>query len=186
MSGRLHGMTASAECGSMDEWFVAHVASAAPRFLVPWLKHLGGSVQIFTHMRQRRKKSPVRVESFPGYLFVNLPDTITWGNVRELPGLIRWLSVDGRRPTALRSQEVQRIADFHSLFFMEDSPALTKVTFPVGTIVKIMAGPFTSFEAVCLEDDGIYVKVNVSIFGRSTLTTMKRSDVAAGAAPVYS
>jgi len=71
----------------------------------------------------------------------------------------------GKKPTPLRSEEVQRI-----MKRMEEEAPKIKVTFRPGQRVRIVDGPFTDFVGTVddIDMDKSKVRVLVAFFGRDT------------------
>ena len=102
---------------------------------------------------------------FPGYILVEMLMTDdSWYTVRNTPGVTGFVGM-GRRPTPLRSEEVQRI-----MKRMEEEAPKIKVTFRPGQRVRIIDGPFTDFVGSVddIDMDKSKVRVLVAFFGRDT------------------
>ena len=102
---------------------------------------------------------------FPGYILVEMIMTDeSWYVVRNTPGVTGFVGM-GNKPTALRSEEVQRI-----MKRMEAEAPKIKVTFRPGQRVRIIDGPFTDFvgSVADIDMDKSKVRVLVAFFGRDT------------------
>ena len=102
---------------------------------------------------------------FPGYILVEMLMTDdSWYAVRNTPGVTGFVGM-GKKPTALRPEEVQRI-----MKRMEEEAPKIKVTFRPGQRVRIIDGPFTDFVGSVddLDMDKSKVRVLVAFFGRDT------------------
>lgn len=109
---------------------------------------------------------------FPGYVLVkvalfdeerNIRER-AWYFIKDTPGTIGFIG--GECPVPLRDSEVQDILDQ-----AEDKTdsAKPKISFEPGETVKIIDGPFVSFNGLVeeVDPDRGKIKVSVSIFGRA-------------------
>ena len=120
-------------------------------------------------MRGGKKKTKEKT-FFPGYILLNADMTNELQHmVNGLPSVIGFLTTGtGDDPTPLRPEEVRRIlgkqAEAES---MGEQP---EIPFKVGDPVKVVDGPFDSFNGFVEEvyPEKMKVKVMVSIFGRKT------------------
>lgn len=104
---------------------------------------------------------------FPGYIFVNMAlDEGTWHLVKGTPKVTGFVG-GSTKPPAVPETEVQRITQQMAVGAEKPKP---KVNFIEGESVRVIDGPFSSFNGTVEEinlDKG-KVKVLVSIFGRPT------------------
>ena len=113
------------------------------------------------------KKRVLERKFFPGYILIHMEmNDDTWLLVRKTPGITAFIG-PRRKPTPISQEEVDRI-----LTKAEESKAkpAPKVTFEKGESVRVIEGPFINFNGNIEEiylDKG-KLKVNVSIFGRTT------------------
>ena len=87
----------------------------------------------------------------------------------DLPSVIGFLTTGtGEDPTPLRKEEVQRILG--KMDRAEERGEKPEIPFKAGDPVKVVDGPFDSFNGFVEEvyPDKMKVKVMVSIFGRKT------------------
>lgn len=104
---------------------------------------------------------------YPGYVLVEMEmDDYTWHVVRSTPRVTGFVGT-GQTPSPLSEEEVQNI--LHRVTTSADKPK-PKLTFDRNEQVKIVDGPFASFEGVVEEVnmERNTLKVSVTIFGRST------------------
>jgi transcription termination/antitermination protein NusG len=122
------------------------------------------------------KKVQTATRFFPGYILVEIeteagadgskiPDG-TWHLVRNTPKVTGFVG-SGHRPIALTQEEADQI--FVQVKESIEKPK-PKYTFERGESVRIIDGPFSSFQGVVDEVnlDRNTLKVMVTIFGRST------------------
>ena len=106
---------------------------------------------------------------FPGYILIEaaLVGEITH-ILKNIPNVIGFLESEGDNPTPLRQSEVNRILG--KVDELAESDEEITVPFYVGETVKVIDGPFNSFNGVIEEvnDEKKKLKVMVKIFGRKT------------------
>ncbi|MBU8891650.1 MAG: transcription termination/antitermination protein NusG [Bacteroidales bacterium] len=106
---------------------------------------------------------------FPGYILI---EAILVGEIthilKNIPNVIGFLESEGDRPTPLRQSEVNRILG--KVDELAESDEEINVPFYVGETVKVVDGPFNSFNGIIEEvnDEKKKLKVMVKIFGRKT------------------
>jgi transcriptional antiterminator NusG len=117
-------------------------------------------------LRQGQKVTSQR-KFFPGYILVEMEmNDETWHIVNSTPRVTGFLGAGGK-PQPMPPREVEAIR--HQIEEGIERPK-PKVLFNVGDAVRVIDGPFASFNGVVsevLEDKG-KLKVSVSIFGRPT------------------
>jgi transcriptional antiterminator NusG len=110
---------------------------------------------------------------YPGYVLVEMqttdkggPSDRAWHLVKNTPRVTGFVG-SGQNPTPLSDEEVQQIV--YRVSTAADKPK-PKLSFEKGESVKIIDGPFTSFNGVVddVNTDRSTLKVMVTIFGRST------------------
>ena len=106
---------------------------------------------------------------FPGYILIeaNLVGEMTH-ILKNIPNVIGFLESEGDNPTPLRQSEVNRILG--KVDELAESDEELNVPFYVGETVKVIDGPFNSFNGVIEEvnEEKKKLKVMVKIFGRKT------------------
>ena len=113
------------------------------------------------------KKRTLERKFFPGYILTHMEmNDDTWLFVRRTPGITAFIG-PRRKPSPISQEEVDRI-----LTKAEESKAkpAPKVTFEKGEGIRVIEGPFINFNGVIeqINLDKGKLKVNVSIFGRTT------------------
>ncbi len=104
---------------------------------------------------------------FPGYILVEMEmNDETWHVVKDTPQVSGFLG-SGGKPRPMRAMEVEALKQQIEEGVERPRP---KVMFDVGDAVRVMDGPFASFNGVVEEvmEDKAKLKVSVSIFGRPT------------------
>jgi transcriptional antiterminator NusG len=103
---------------------------------------------------------------YPGYVFANIDlDTDTWHKIQSLPKVSRFIG-ESKKPTPLSEKDINLIIAKTE----QKAAPKPKIYFDVGESVRITEGPFANFTGVVEEYDMVHgtLKLNVSIFGRST------------------
>ncbi len=113
---------------------------------------------------------------FPGYVLakMDMSDQI-WHLVKDTPKVTGFLG-GGNKPVPISEKEAVRLMT--QLKEGIEKPRAA-ITFEIGEKVKVMEGPFASFEGMVEEIDEAKgrVKVSVSIFGRATPVELEFSQV---------
>jgi transcriptional antiterminator NusG len=106
---------------------------------------------------------------FPGYILI---EAVLVGEIthilKNIPNVIGFLESDGDNPTPLRQSEANRILG--KVDELAESDEEINVPFFVGETVKVVDGPFNSFNGIIEEvnEEKKKLKVMVKIFGRKT------------------
>ncbi len=113
------------------------------------------------------KKRVLERKFFPGYILIHMEmNDDSWLFVRTTPGITAFIG-PRRKPSPISQAEVDRI-----LMKAEESKAkpAPKVNFEKGESIRVVEGPFVNFNGAIEEvyTDKGKLKVNVSIFGRTT------------------
>ncbi|MDQ3398049.1 MAG: transcription termination/antitermination protein NusG [Deinococcota bacterium] len=137
--------------------------------------------------REGGKKEVVRRKIFPGYVFVQMdlgdnPDepNEAWEVVRNTPGVTGFVGT-ATRAVPLSREEEARMMGTMGITGTKEKPKV-RVSFNVGDMVQVTAGPFADFNGVVseLNPERGKVKVLVSIFGRETPVELDFSQVVKG------
>ena len=122
-----------------------------------------------TEVRRGRKVDAER-KFFPGYVLVkmDLTDEI-YHLIKNTPKVTGFLGPGGK-PQPITEAEAARILSTKEEAAAAAPKAQVKVDYEIGDAVKVLDGPFASFNGVVeeLDFDRGRVKVSVSIFGRAT------------------
>jgi len=112
---------------------------------------------------------------YSGYVFANVDlDMSVWHKIQSLPKVSRFIG-ENKKPTPLTDKDINTILEKAA---NKEAPK-PKVSFDVGESVRITEGPFNNFTGVVEEYDMVHgtLKLNVSIFGRSTPVEITYSQV---------
>lgn len=112
---------------------------------------------------------------YSGYVFANLDlDTELWHRIQSLPKVGRFIG-ESKKPTPLSEKDINLILE---KVYNKAAPK-PKISFEEGENVRITEGPFANFTGIVEEYDMVrgLLKLNVSIFGRSTPVEILYSQV---------
>jgi transcription termination/antitermination protein NusG len=119
---------------------------------------------------RRNKRVETSRNVFPGYVLakMNMTDDV-YHLVRNTPKVTGFLGPQGK-PQAISEAEATRILSQKLEAPVSGAKAKKKVDFDIGDTVKVLEGPFASFNGMVeeIDYDRGRVKVGVSIFGRAT------------------
>ena len=113
------------------------------------------------------KKKESKRKFFPGYILVNMDlNEESWYIVKNTPKITGFVG-GGMNPPPIPESEVKRITQQIAEGSLKPKP---KAVFEKGEGVRIIDGPFTSFNGIVEEvrPEKGKLRVSVSIFGRST------------------
>ena len=165
----------------MARWYIIHAYSGFENkvrdAIVAEAERLGLSALVeqvevptepVTELKRGKRVQSERT-SMPGYVLgkLSLTDDV-YHLIRNTPKVTGFLGVAGK-PQAIRESEAMRM-----LNSKEEAAARPKqeirVDYEIGDAVKVLEGPFASFNGIVeeLDFDKGRVKVSVSIFGRPT------------------
>ena len=169
-------------------WYVVHVFSGSEKKMAQaileqatanGLEDQIADVMVPTEeVVEVRRGAKVQAERkfFPGYILVNMELTdAAWSVVQSQPRVTGFLGGKGR-PVPITNAEAERL--IKQLDEGVERPRST-LSFDVGEEVRVIEGPFESFNGVVEEadDEKERLKVSVSIFGRSTPVELEYSQV---------
>jgi transcriptional antiterminator NusG len=119
---------------------------------------------------KRGKKIQVERKFMPGYVLAKLAlNDDVYHLVKNTPKVTGFLGPNGK-PQAISEAEAARILSTREEAAAAAPKQRVKVDYEIGDAVKVLDGPFASFNGVVeeLDFDRSRVKVSVSIFGRAT------------------
>ena len=166
----------------MSRWYIIHaysgfenkvkesiLADAARMGLEPQVEAVEVPTEKVTEIRRGKKVTSDR-KFFPGYVLakLNLNDDV-YHLVKNTPKVTGFLGPNGK-PQAISEAEAARILSTREEAAAAAPKQRVKVDYEIGDAVKVLDGPFASFNGVVeeLDFDRGRVKVSVSIFGRAT------------------
>lgn len=114
---------------------------------------------------------------FPGYVLAKLDlDDNVWHLIKDTPKVSGFLGSGGNKPVPISEAEAQRIINQVQEGIDRPRPS---VVYDIGEEVKVIDGPFASFNGLVeeIDEEKAKLKVSVSIFGRSTPVELEYSQV---------
>jgi transcriptional antiterminator NusG len=165
--------------GAAKRWYVLHVYSGFEGKVAEAIREKARKQGIEDHIEdimvpteevveiKRGKRENTERKVFPGYVLakMQMSDEI-WHLVKDTPKVTGFLGA-GNKPSPISEKEAERL--IQQLKEGIEKPR-SAINFDIGEKVKVMEGPFASFEGVVedIDEDKGRVKVSVSIFGRAT------------------
>jgi len=166
----------------MARWYIIHaysgfegkvrdsiMAEATRMGLEQLVEQIEVPTETITEAR-RGKKIAVERKFMPGYVLakLNMNDDV-YHLVKNTPKVTGFLGSMGK-PQAISEAEATRMLNSKEEAAASPTKQKIKVDFEIGDSVKVLDGPFASFNGVVeeLDFDRSRVKVSVSIFGRAT------------------
>ena len=119
---------------------------------------------------RRGKKVSVERKFMPGYVLAKLSmNDDVYHLVKNTPKVTGFLGPNGK-PQAISDSEAARMLNSKEEAAANAPKQTIKVDYEIGDSVKVLDGPFASFNGIVeeLDFDKAKVKVSVSIFGRAT------------------
>ena len=113
---------------------------------------------------------------FPGYILIKMiMNDDTWHLVKNTPKVSTFLGSKGM-PIPISNTEAAKISEQVLQGIQKPRPS---VEFEIGEVIKVIDGPFASFDGMIeqIDEDKSRIKVAVSIFGRSTPVELEYSQV---------
>ena len=167
---------------TMSRWYIIHaysgfenkvkdqiLADANRLGLAGLVESVEVPTEKVTEIRRGKKVTSDR-KFFPGYVLAKLTMTDdVYHLVKNTPKVTGFLGPNGR-PQAITEAEAARILSTREEAAAQAPKQKVKVDYEIGDAVKVLDGPFASFNGVVeeLDFDRSRVKVSVSIFGRAT------------------
>jgi transcription termination/antitermination protein NusG len=166
----------------MSRWYIIHaysgfenkvkeqiLADAARMGLDNQVEAVEVPTEKVTEIRRGKKVTSDR-KFFPGYVLakLNMSDDV-YHLVKNTPKVTGFLGPNGK-PQAISEAEAARILSTKEEMASAAPTKKIQVDYDIGDQVKVLDGPFASFNGTVeeLDFDRSRVKVSVSIFGRAT------------------
>ena len=166
----------------MSRWYIIHaysgfenkvkdsiLAEAARMGLEPQVEAVEVPTEKVTEIRRGKKVTSDR-KFFPGYVLAKLTmSDQVYHLVKNTPKVTGFLGPNGK-PQAISEAEAARILSTKDEMAAAAPSKKIQVDYDIGDSVKVLDGPFASFNGTVeeLDFDRSRVKVSVSIFGRAT------------------
>jgi len=166
----------------MSRWYIIHaysgfenkvkdsiLAEAARMGLEPQVEAVEVPTEKVTEVRRGKKIQSER-KFFPGYVLARLTmSDQVYHLVKNTPKVTGFLGPNGK-PQAISEAEAARILSTKEEMAAAAPSKKIQVDYDIGDAVKVLDGPFASFNGTVeeLDFDRGRVKVSVSIFGRAT------------------
>ena len=166
----------------MSRWYIIHaysgfegkvrdqiMADATRMGLDRLVEAVEVPVETVTEVRRGKKVQSER-KFFPGYVLAKLEmNDDVYHLVKNTPKVTGFLGPNGK-PQAISDGEAARMLNSKEEAAANAPKQQIKVDYEIGDSVKVLDGPFASFNGIVeeLDFDKAKVKVSVSIFGRAT------------------
>jgi transcription termination/antitermination protein NusG len=170
-------------------WYVLHVYSGFEKKVAGSIKEQAeqkGMGPLFEQVlvpmdnvvetRKGNKKVNAERKFFPGYVLAKMEMTDeTWHLVKNTPKVTGFLGGRGR-PSPITEGEADRLLRQIKEGIEKPKPS---ITYEIGEQVRVIDGPFTSFNGMVeeVDEEKTRLKVSVSIFGRPTPVELEYGQV---------
>jgi transcriptional antiterminator NusG len=112
---------------------------------------------------------------YSGYLYFEATSKLNDDDLKGIAILPNIMGMGGdRTPVLLRENDIRRILKDDSL---ETHVESKKLKYTKGEIVKVIEGPFSSFDGVISEIKGDKVDIEIKIFGRNTAVSLTLNQI---------
>ena len=175
----------------MSRWYIIHaysgfenkvkdaiLADASRLGLESQVEAVEVPTEKVTEVRRGKKVTSDR-KFFPGYVLAKLSmSDDVYHLVKNTPKVTGFLGPNGK-PQAISEAEAARILSTKEEMAAAAPSKKIQVDYDIGDSVKVLDGPFASFNGTVeeLDFDRSRVKVSVSIFGRATPVELEYSQV---------
>ena len=173
---------------STARWYVIHAYSGYEQKVADSIKEQAGKLGLSELIEEIsvpkqeivEVKRGARVNTerkfFPGYILIKMVmNEDTWHLVKNTPKVSTFLGSKGK-PIPISNTEALQISE--QVLQGIEKP-ISSIIFEVGEHIKVIDGPFASFDGMIeqIDEEKSRIKVAVSIFGRSTPVELEFSQV---------
>ena len=174
---------------SAAKWYVVHVHSGFETKVAEAVKEKAARQGLETQVEEilvpteevvevkRGQRVNTERKFFPGYVLAKLDlDDNVWHLIKDTPKVSGFLGAGGNKPVPISQREADRIMNQVQEGIDRPRPS---VTYDIGEEVKVIDGPFASFNGIVeeIDEEKSKLKVSVSIFGRATPVELEYSQV---------
>ena len=173
------------------KWYIVHAYSNFEKKVASTIREqaeMQGLTELFEEIEVpteevvevvRGRKRTVEKRHMPGYVLVKMRLTDeAYHLVKNTPKVTGFLGAEqGKKPQPVPQSQVDRILG--NAEAADTVRARPLITFEIGEKVKVIGGPFASFEGSVedIDEDAGRLKVSVSIFGRATPVDLEFGEV---------
>jgi len=109
---------------------------------------------------------------YTGYLYFETDHELDIDELKFYSHLPNIMGILGdKKPVRLRDREIERVLN------KKTEDLSTEVEFNKGEVIKVIDGPFRTFEGEVMSVEGNKVDVDVKVFGRSTKLTLTKDQI---------
>jgi transcriptional antiterminator NusG len=174
---------------SSARWYVLHVYSGFESKVAETIKEKARKQGLESQIEEilvpteeivevkRGQRVNAERKFFPGYVLAKLDlDDNVWHLIKDTPKVSGFLGAGGNKPVPISDREAQRILQQVQEGIDRPRPS---VVYDIGEEVKVVDGPFASFNGIVeeIDEEKAKLKVSVSIFGRATPVELEYSQV---------
>lgn len=171
------------------KWYVLHVYSGFESKVAEAIRDKAGKQGLEDRIEEilvpteevveikRGQRVNAERKFFPGYVLAKLDlDDNVWHLIKDTPKVSGFLGAGGNKPVAISEREAMRILKQVQEGLERPRPS---VVYDIGEEVKVIDGPFASFNGMVeeVDEEKARLKVSVSIFGRATPVELEYSQV---------
>jgi len=111
---------------------------------------------------------------YTGYLYFEAEHELSYDELKNLSYLPEIMSVLGdKKPIRLRDREIQRVLNETT----KGEDLTQNIEYKVGEMIKVIDGPFSTFEGEIRMVEGNKVDVDVRVFGRPTKVSLLKEQI---------
>ncbi len=170
-------------------WYVLHVYSGFENKVAEGIKDKAKKLGLAERVEEimvpteeivevkRGQRVNTERKFFPGYVLAKLDmDDDVWHLIKNTPKVSGFLGSGGSKPVPITEKEAQRMLQQMKEGVGSPRPS---VVYDIGEEVKVIDGPFASFNGSVeeIDEEKGKLKVSVSIFGRATPVELEYSQV---------